>query len=135
MNTRHLIGFLGWVAAYGFGIAILNYFVKFINKKVISKLGKDKKQIVDYYRIFMKLIIKYHKLAGTVAVVAVASHFFIAFSNDRTRLTGIVAALIMACIFLIGVYGAFISKNRKGIWLKAHRLLSFLLIIALAIHI
>lgn len=79
MNSKDLIGILGWVTVISFGIAILNYFIKYVNKKYISKLGKDKKQIVDIYRKIMKIIVKNHKLAGTIAVISVLAHFFIAF--------------------------------------------------------
>lgn len=135
MNTRDLIGILGWVTAISFGVAILNYFMKFINKKYINKLGKEKKQIVDLYRKVMKIIIRYHKLAGTIAVISVLTHFFIAFSNGRISISGIIAAILMVLIFILGFYGAFINKKIKGSWLKVHRLIAFALIIAIAIHI
>ncbi|MGL5352534.1 MAG: hypothetical protein ACRDA5_04320, partial [Clostridium sp.] len=69
MNIGDFIGFLGWVTAISFGLAILNFFVKYVNKNFINKLGKDKKQVVDLYRKIMKIIIKNHKLIGTIAVV------------------------------------------------------------------
>jgi hypothetical protein len=135
MKTGDLIGFLGWVTAISFGIAILNFFVKYINKKYISKLGKDKKQIVDLYRKIMRIIVKNHKLVGTIAVVSVLIHFFIAFSANRIKITGIIAAAIMAILFLLGFYGAYINKNYKGMWLKVHRILAFSLIIAIIVHV
>ncbi len=135
MQIRDLIDLLGWVTAISFGIAILNYFVKYINKKYINKLGKDKKQIVDFYRKIMKLIVKNHKLAGAIAVFSVLTHFFIAFSNNIISITGIIAACLMAVIFLLGFYGAFINKNYKGMWLKVHRVIAFALIIAVFIHL
>ncbi|WBL48971.1 hypothetical protein [Clostridium estertheticum] len=135
MQTRALFGFLGWVTVICFGIAISNYFVKFINKKYISKLGKEKKPMVDLYRKLMKIIIKYHKLAGTIAIFTVLTHFIIAFSAGRISITGIVAASFMVIIFLLGIYGAFINKNRKGMWLKVHRTMAFVLLLAIVIHI
>jgi hypothetical protein len=135
MKTEDLIGLLGWVTAISFGIAILNFFVKYINKKYISKLGKDKKQIVDLYRKIMRIIVKNHKLVGTIAVVSVLIHFFIAFSANRIKITGIIAAAIMAILFLLGFYGAYINKNYKGMWLKVHRILAFSLIIAIIVHV
>ncbi|MBU3158468.1 hypothetical protein KPL37_01615 [Clostridium frigoris] len=114
---------------------MLNYFVKVINKRYISKLGKEKKQMIDLYRKLMKLIIKYHKLAGTIAIFTVLTHFIIAFSSGRISITGIVAASFMVIIFFLGVYGAFINKNRKGMWLKVHRTMAFVLLLAVVIHI
>jgi hypothetical protein len=135
MQTRILIDILGWVTVTCFTIAILNFFVKYINKKYISKLGIEKKRLIGLYKMFMKKIIKYHKLAGTIAIISVLIHFFIAFLSNRISITGIIAALFMASILLLGVYGAFINKNRKGLWLKIHRIMAFGLLIAIVIHI
>ncbi|MBU3181188.1 hypothetical protein [Clostridium psychrophilum] len=135
MQTRAIFGFLGFIAVISFGIAIANYFVKYINKRYISKLGKEKQEIVVLYRKIMKIIIKNHKLAGTVAIFAVLAHFIIAFTSIRTSITGIIAALFMLTIFFLGVYGAFINKKHKGMWLKIHRGMAFVLLIAIVIHI
>lgn len=135
MKIADLIGFLGWVTAISFGLAILNFFVKYINKKYINKLGKEKKQIVDLYRKIMKLIVKNHKLLGTIAIFSVLTHFIIAFLSNRISVTGIIAAILMATIFSLGVYGAFINKNYKGMWLKMHRVMAFALLLAIAIHV
>lgn len=135
MGTKDLIGVLGLVAAISFAVAILNYFVKYINKKYINKLGKEKKQIVDIYRKVMRIIIKNHKVAGTIAVISVLAHFVISFSNGRVSITGIIAAVIMILIFILGFYGAVINKNIKGNWLKVHRFIAFVLVVAIAVHV
>lgn len=135
MSSRDLIGFLGWVTAVSFGIALLNYFMKLINKKFINKLSKEKKPLIDLYRRLMKIVIKYHKLAGIVATLAVLGHFFIAFSSNHIRITGIISAILMIILFFIGAYGAFVNKTRKGLWIKLHRLVAFSLIITIGIHI
>ena len=135
MQVRDLIELLGWVTVISFGIAISNFFVKYIHKKYINKLGKEKKEIVALYRKAMKIIIKNHKLVGTIAIFSVLTHFFIAFSSNRISITGIIAALFMASIFFLGVYGGFINKNYKGKWLKVHRIMAFCLLIAIAVHV
>ncbi|PRR80380.1 hypothetical protein [Clostridium vincentii] len=135
MNIKDLIELLGWITVISFSVAILNFVVKYINKKYISKLGEDKKQIVTFYRKIMKLIIKCHKAAGTITVISVLAHFGIAVSSNRISITGIIAALIMISIFALGFYGAFINKNYKGKWLKVHKVLALLLIIAIGIHV
>lgn len=135
MQLGDLIEFLGWVTAISFGIALLNFISKFVHKHYISKLGKDKKVWADYYRKVMKLVIRYHKLAGTVAVTAVLTHFTVAYSNGFLSLTGIVSAVMMSIIFFLGMYGAFVSKNYSGNWLRIHRLVAFALIFSIGIHI
>ena len=135
MNNKDLIELLGSVTVISFSVAMLNFFLKFINKKYINKLGEDKKQIVILYRKIMIPFIKLHKVAGTIAVVSVLTHFYIAFSSGRVSITGLIAALLMITIFALGFYGAFINKNYKDKWLKVHRILAFCLIVAIGIHI
>lgn len=126
---------LGILTALFFGLAILNYFVKLVNKKFINNLGKDKKPMVDLYRKIMKLIIKNHKTFGVLAVVALLAHFFIGFVSNTIKITGIIAAVLLVATFSLGVYGAFINKNKKGVWLKIHRIVPFVLILAIGLHV
>jgi len=63
------------------------------------------------------------------------THFSIAFFNNNISITGILAALFMATIFFLGVYGAFINKKYKGKWLKVHRIMAFCLLAAIVIHV
>ncbi|MEI7884912.1 MAG: hypothetical protein WCI30_06130 [Clostridia bacterium] len=135
MGNGDLIELLGSVTAISFGLAILNFFVKRINRMFISKLGAEQKPLADLYRKLMRLVVKYHKLVGTIAVVAVLLHFYIAYTANNIRIDGIIAGVMMTVIFLLGFYGAFINKNYKGIWLKIHRVIPFALALAIGIHV
>jgi cytochrome b561 len=126
---------LGWIVTCGFGIAMLNFILKFINKKCISKLPKEKENIIKVYRIIMKYVIKYHKAIGIITSLAVITHLILMSIFVRISNTGIVAMSLMISVFLLGMYGAFINKNYKGNWLKVHRVLAFLAVIAIGIHI
>ena len=105
MQTKLLLGLFGIIALISFSISISNYFIKFINKKYINKLGKEKKRIIDLYRKIMKIIIKNHKLVGTIAIIAVLIHLLAAFSSNLINITGIIAALFMVIIFFLGILG------------------------------
>lgn len=129
------IEFLGWVTAVSFGFALLNYLLKFINKKYISKLGKEKQKAVIYYKKIMRIVIRYHKLAGITAMTSVTLHFIVALINNRILISGIVSALLMLILFILGVYGAYINKNLRGGWVKIHRATAFILILTVLIHI
>lgn len=135
MSLRMLAGPLGFFTAFSFGAAILNFFIKYIYKNYINKLGREKKQFVDIYRKIMKITVKYHKLFGTIAIIAVAAHFFILISSNRISLTGIIAGVVMLIIFSLGFYGAYYNKNMRGMWLKVHRILAFFLLIAILLHL
>lgn len=134
MTLRHLINPLGTLTGIIFLFALLNFFVKFINKNYIVKLDKNKNHFVEYYRKVMRFIIKNHKLAGITAFIFMLLHFSIAFFSHRIKITGIIAAIIMLIIVILGIY-AKLNKKVKGTWLIAHRNLAFILIAAIIFHI
>ena len=127
--------YLGWVAVWGYSIALLGFFFKFINKKYINKLPKDKKQIAVTYRLIMKYVLKFHKLAGLVASAAIAVHFYLMYNNYGLSISGLIAAIVMWIVFSFGIYGFAINKNLRGSWVKLHRILAFILVILIIIHI
>ncbi|MGB5823629.1 MAG: hypothetical protein WBH44_06110 [Proteocatella sp.] len=135
MNGRDFIGFFGWVTALTFALAVANFFVKYVNKKYISKLGKEKVNIVDVYRKIMKLIVKNHRLFGIIAIISLILHATVSILNNRLRVSGMLAAILMVIVVVLGIYGAKFNKNIKGKWLKTHRMLALILIISIAVHV
>jgi cytochrome b561 len=135
VNLREVAEMLGSVVVGGFIFVMLNFFLKFINKSFVSKLPKDKKKYKDTYLLIMKFVVKYHKLAGILISVAIIIHLVLMSVFIRISITGIIAFFLMFSVFILGLYGAFINKNYKGIWLKIHRVLAFLLILAIIIHV
>jgi uncharacterized YccA/Bax inhibitor family protein len=135
MNLKHLISPLGMLTGIFFGIAILNFFVKYVNKTFINKLKSDKNDFKNIYRKFMRLIVKYHKILGTLALIFLVLHFYVSYSSGRLKSTGILAGIIMLVVVLLGFYGFYINKNMRGAWLKVHRVLAFVLLAAVALHV
>lgn len=126
---------LGWITAISFGISLLNYFIKFINKRYINKMDKNN-ELVKYYRVLMKYIVRYHRLFGTTAVIALAIHFLVIYIfGGVLSITGLISGIFMLLIFLLGIIGTFVIKNNRGSWVKIHRTLSFMLIIFIAMHL
>jgi len=132
---KEIAGLLGWIGIWGYGIALLNFFMKYINKKYINKLPKDKQKFINIYRTIMKYVIRYHKIAGVVASVAIVAHFYLMYSFRGLSIPGLIAALIMWTVFTLGIYGFGVNKNMKGSWVKIHRILSFMLILLIAFHV
>lgn len=122
---------LGTITAITFFLAILNFFVKYINRKVVVKLGKEYKVIVNFYRQGMKIVVKNHKLIGIISAIALVIHY--SFVHFKT--SGAIAGILLITVTLMGIYGAYINKNYKGLWLKIHRILAFVLMAAIFIHI
>ncbi|MDF2503433.1 hypothetical protein [Clostridium sp.] len=134
MDSRHLVSPLGILTAIAFSFALLNFVVKFINKKYIIKLDKAKNHFIVYYTKIMLFIVKNHKIAGITALIFMLLHFSTAFISHRIKITGIIAATIMLIIAILGIY-AKLNKKVKGTWLTVHRTLAFILIVALIFHI
>jgi len=132
---REMAGLFGWIGVWGYAIALLNFFMKYINKKYVNKLPKDKQKFIDIYRGLMKFIVKYHKIAGIIASISIVFHFYLMFSFRGLSISGLIAAVVMWIVFTLGIYGFRINKNMKGSWVKVHRILSFLLIVLIVFHI
>lgn len=135
MLLWELVGLLGWITAISFGIAFSNYFLKFIHKRWISKLPEAYKPWVLRYRFLMKWVIKCHKVAGLLAFTGLLTHFTLAFSQGRLSLTGFTSAVVLLTVVGMGVYGAYFKKAPKGNWLRVHRLLAFVLVATISVHI
>jgi len=133
--VKDLAQIIGWIVAWGFCVAFLNFVLKFVNRNYVTKLPKEKRKAVDIYRLVMKYVIKYHKPIGIITALTVITHFTLMSLFVKVSVTGEAAMTIMLCTVLLGIYGAFINKNYKGKWLKVHRFFAFTLVILIGIHI
>lgn len=132
---KQIAGLLGWIGVWGYVLALINFFVKYVNKKFINKFPKDKQNFIKMYRTIMRYIVKYHKIIGAVASVAIIGHLYLMYKRIGLSVPGLIAALLMWSIFALGFYGAVINKNFKGKWLKLHRVLALLLIFVVIFHV
>lgn len=135
MLQEEFIGFLGWVTAISFGLAISNYVVKWLNKNLVPILPENLKKFVPLYQRVMKLIIKYHKWFAFTAIAAVGTHFFIAVRSGLLSLTGLISASLMVLLVLVGAYGTYIKGRKKGLWLIIHRGIALIMVATITIHI
>lgn len=133
---ENLIGFLGWITAIAFGLAVLNYFIKYVNRKFINKISKENPALAKNYRIVMRYFVKYHRLFGIIATISVIMHFIIIYTTQGVlSYTGIIAAIAMILVFSLGIFGTRIQKKVNGSWVKVHRGIAFVLIIAVIVHL
>jgi len=132
---KEMAGLFGWIGVWGYGIALLNFFMKYINRKYVNKLSKDKQTFINVYRAILKFIVKYHKIAGIIASIAVIIHFYLMYNYRGLSIPGLIAAIVMWIVFALGIYGFGINKNMKGSWVKIHKILSFILILLIAFHL
>lgn len=127
-------GLFGWLLVLAFAGTILNYCVKFINKrfsKEISSYPVGKKLM----KILMTVFVRNHKYFGFATVILLLAHFVAQFSRFGINVTGAIAAIMLIIQVLLGVYANIKKKPRKGAWFIAHRIIAVLLILGIAVHL
>lgn len=124
---------LGSAIVVLYGLTVMNYVVKFINKKFRNTLKKNP-TFFKGYNIFVKIIVKNHPLFGLLTILVLLSHFLIQFNYYGLNISGAIAAGIMILQVALGIYGSK-TKKRGGTWLTMHRTIAVILLIAILIHI
>lgn len=112
----------------------MSFVVKVVNKK-FGKAMLQYPNLKKYYGLFMKIIIKYHKLFGFLTIAFILGHFLIQFSKRGINITGAIAASVMLLQVVLGVLGAVVYKKRSGAWFVIHRFIAVLLIVVIGVHI
>ena len=131
---KELGGLFGWLLVFALVGTILNYCLKFVNKrysKKISAYPASKKTM----KILMTVFVRNHKYFGLATVGLLLVHFISEFTRSGINVTGCIAAVIMIFQVLLGVYANIKKKKRKGTWFIVHRIISVLIIVGIAIHL
>lgn len=125
---------MGWVILTFYVLAALNYVLKLLNRRWVSKKAKDSEFRKNYMKV-LRFFIKAHPWFGYLAFVSVLVHLFIQFSFYGFYLSGFVAGGLMLIQIAVGSYGQWLKKKKRGNWLILHRTLSVLLLLVIAFHI
>ena len=125
--------FLGILTAFLFGLAILNYCVKFVNRKWVIKLPKESKFKKSYQSV-MKFLVKNHRFFGFGAAATMVAHVVVQILFRWVAVTGIVTASLAVITVILGVI-MYKAKKRTPAMLWAHRGSAVALIVALAVHV
>ncbi|MDD2458262.1 MAG: hypothetical protein PHQ83_07140 [Eubacteriales bacterium] len=126
--------FLGYVIALGYLLTILNYFVKWLNRSVMSKRPKEDTMRKVFTR-FMRFIVSNHRLFAILTTVALFAHFLIQFQVWGLYPSGALAGSLLLVQGSLGGFGTYIKKKKPGIWLTVHRTLAILLGLAIVLHV
>lgn len=131
----HIIGItIGWIIAAGCFLAVMNYFVKFIYRKEISKIPIDS-SFRSKYLAFMKIVVKNHAYIGLYLVTLIFLYLFIELVHEGFFVTGLITGGLMLFQLALGAYGKFSKHKLKSLWLYFHRTIAALLMVALFSHI
>jgi hypothetical protein len=116
-----------------YSLTVLNYIVKFLNKKFKFTSSKNV-NVAKVSKFLMKFIVRYHSIFGYIAIGLVLAHFAIQALTIEISVIGIIAATIMLIQIALGFYGKKYKPKKKA-WLYVHRGIAVLLIATILIHI
>ena len=126
-------GFFGWTIVTCYGLAVLNYVLKFLNRNFSSAIKKND-SVKKYFNMLLKLIVRYHKVFGFLTVLFFIVHFLIMYFTRGIKITGLIVATLMLVQIIHGIYGTRMKKRTKA-WLYGHRIIPILIAIAIAVHV
>ena len=133
---RHMLefgGLFGWLIVIAFLGTILNYGIKFINKRISRKLTNPTgKKIM---RTLMILFVRNHRYFGFATGVFLLLHVIVQFTKFGLNATGGFAAILMIIQVSLGIYSIVKKKPRKGAWFITHRVIAILLVLGIGLHI
>ena len=130
---RDIGNVIGILTAILFGVAILNFVVKFVNRKWVMKLPKENK-FKQGYSTVMKFLVKNHRFFGLGAAVLMVAHVVLQILFKWPSVTGILtAALAVVTVSLGGIL--FKAKKRTPAMLWAHRGAVIALILSFIVHV
>jgi len=124
---------LGILTAVLFGIAILNFCVKFVNRKWVMKLPKESK-FKQGYTTVMKFLVKNHRFFGIGAAALMVAHVVLQLIFKWVSVTGILTAVLAVVTVALGVV-LFKAKKRTPAMLWAHRGAVIALILSFIAHV
>lgn len=124
---------LGIITAVLYGIAILNFFIKWGNRNWIMKLPKES-AFRGGYQTLMKFLVKNHRFFGVGAAAVMVSHVVLQIIFQWVSVTGLIAAGLALLTIALGIV-LFKSKKRTPAMLWAHRGAVIALTIAIIVHL
>lgn len=125
--------FLGSVTGILFFIALLNYPVKWINKRWISKLPKES-GVKKAYQAVMKILVQKHRYFAFGALATVAVHLYLQLTYRWLSVTGMIAAGLLLLTVALGANLFFRHKGKRGLLFQVHRIAALSVLVAFAIH-
>lgn len=124
---------LGILTAVLFGLAIFNFVVKFVNRKWVMKMPKERK-FKKGYTYVMKILVKNHRFFGFGAAALMVGHVVIQILYQWVSITGIITAALAVVSVALGVV-LFKAKKRTPAMLWAHRGAVIALILSFIAHV
>ncbi len=122
--------FLGICIVILYALTILNYVMKFLNRR----FGRTLKAYPAFTHL-LKFVVRNHKLFGILTVFFLVAHFIVQFNYYGLSVTGSIAAGILLVQVALGIYGAKSKSKGSKTWLIIHRTIAVALLVAILIHV
>ncbi len=124
----------GWLIIVGVGFSVLNYPIKLISRRWISRLDRES-VLRKSYMMIQKPIVKYHRYFAAFASLMMIIHLIVQLQYRWLSTTGVVAAGLLVLNGFVGGYGHYVKKKKKSLWLYIHRFVAFLAVVSIVVHI
>jgi hypothetical protein len=126
--------FIGWMIIAGYLLAVMNYFVKLINKKVSIEMSIDPLNSKKH-SVLLQYLVKSHIYIGLYLATLILLHLMIELVHRGFYITGMILGGLMIVQILLGAYGAFVKGRIKGQWFYAHRIVAAMIFVAIIVHV
>ncbi|HHU08344.1 MAG TPA: hypothetical protein GXZ59_08390 [Clostridiaceae bacterium] len=125
---------IGWLITLSLFLTLLNYPIKAVYRKWVSKMDKETSFRKGYLKV-QQFLIKNHRWFAISATVFLIAHLILQIQYRWFSRTGALAAGLLILNIFLGAYGHYIRKKKKSAWLYLHRIVAVLVIAAIVLHI
>ena len=130
-----LVELMGLFVAGVSAAALMNFLLKQVSRDYIKKISQRNPEFTKAYRSFMQFIVRNHRYFGMAAGLLFLVHAGVVVASGVTSLTGIAAGLLLMALTGLGLYGFYIRKNPRGVWIHMHRGTATILALSGIIHV
>ncbi|MCE5197337.1 MAG: hypothetical protein LLG09_09520 [Negativicutes bacterium] len=126
-------GVLGSITGLCLLLALLNYPVKWVNKRWISKLSKES-SVKKTYQSVMRFLVQKHRYFAFTAVVTLAIHLYLQLTYRWLSITGVITGALLILTVLLGANLFFRHKGERGLLLQVHRISALATLLSFIVH-
>lgn len=131
---ENLGGLLGLLTGLLICLALLNYVVKWVNRRWVMKLPKESKFKAVYTPV-MRFLVQKHRFFGLGAALSLAVHMILQITFRWVAVTGLIACAILVLDVMMGAWLYFKQKGKRGPLLMVHRATGVALLTAIIVHV
>jgi hypothetical protein len=125
--------FLGSLTGICLLLALLNYPVKWINKRWISNLPKES-SVKKIYPSVMRFLVQKHRYFAFASVATLVIHSYLQLTYRWLSIAGIITGTLLVLTVLLGVDLFVLHKGKRGLLFQAHRISALTTLLSFIVH-